>query len=173
MLLATCFLSKELCTRRAVRRALQILVSWSGTARGTLSSCDYHQRGAMEVSQPEEDKQDSQCGVAAWAGLAICGAILICAEPSWTVIRIVVAMSIEQFERDLSGAFGARVQDLHIKAERDARNPGRKSEIGRERAWRSCMHAPPRGVNHHAGEDVLSACSVVRWMMGTQRCQTR
>jgi hypothetical protein len=64
--------SKALHTLRAVRRALRILTSWPGTARGTVSSCDHYQRDTAEASQLEQEKQDTQCVVAVWAGLAIC-----------------------------------------------------------------------------------------------------
>jgi hypothetical protein len=64
-----------------------------------------------------------------------------------------------------------KVADPHLKAEQEARTPGRKSEIGRERAWRSRAHPPPQAVDHHAGEDVLAVCSAVRQMTRTQWCQ--
>jgi hypothetical protein len=61
--------SKELCTRRVVRRALRILASWPGTARGTLSSCDHHQRGATGASKLEQIKQNTQSVVPFGSGL--------------------------------------------------------------------------------------------------------
>jgi hypothetical protein len=75
MPLAARVCSKALCTLRAVGRALRIPASWQGSARGTVSSCDDHQRGAAETSQLEQDKQDTQCVVAVGAWLAICEAV--------------------------------------------------------------------------------------------------
>jgi hypothetical protein len=96
--------------------------------------CDKHQRGAAEASQLDEEQQGTQCVVAVWAQLSICRALVVCTEPSWTVIRIVAAMLIEQVVRDLRSIFVAGVRYPHLKAERGARNPGRESEIARERA---------------------------------------
>jgi hypothetical protein len=126
--------SKASYTRRAVHRALRILTSWPGTARGRV--CDKHQRGAAEASQLDEEEQGTQCVVAVWAQLSICRdrALVVCAEPSWTVIRVVAEMSSEQFARRLRGKCVTGVRDTHLKAERDARNPGRESEPGSERA---------------------------------------
>jgi hypothetical protein len=107
--------SKALYTLRAVRRALRILTFWPGTVRGTVSSCDDHQRSAVEASQLERDRRDTQYAVAAWvqAGLAICGAVVICAEPSWTVIRVVAAMWAEQFARDIMSE-ASQECEIHI-----------------------------------------------------------
>jgi hypothetical protein len=74
MPLAARVCSKALCTLRAVRRALRILTSWPGTARGTVSSCGDYQSGVAEATQLDQDKQDTQCIVAVWAGLATYGA---------------------------------------------------------------------------------------------------
>jgi hypothetical protein len=55
--------------RREVRRVLRILTSWPGTAHGTVSSRDAHQRAAAEALQLQQDKQDMQCVVVVGAGL--------------------------------------------------------------------------------------------------------
>jgi hypothetical protein len=102
--------SKALCTCRAVRRALRIYTSSPGTARGSV--CDNHQRDAAEATQLEQDKQDTQCVVAVWAGLAICGGVAVCAELS--LIRVTVAaMSIQKIARDLTSKASKKWQ-IHI-----------------------------------------------------------
>jgi hypothetical protein len=51
MPLAAHLRSKALYTRRAVHRALRILTSSPGTARGAVSSCDDYQSGVAEATQ--------------------------------------------------------------------------------------------------------------------------
>jgi hypothetical protein len=93
-----------------------------------------------------------QCVVTVWAGLGICGGVVVCAEPS--VIAVVVTMLIEQSARDHRSKYVAELEDPHLKTEEEERNPGCDRETERESAWRSRAHAPPRVIHHHAGESM-------------------
>jgi hypothetical protein len=85
---------------RGLSNTHRALVSWPGTARSTVPRVMIISAHSGGLEAGTRRAEDAVQVFVVWAGLAISGVVVVCAEPS--VITVVAAMPIEQFSRDLT-----------------------------------------------------------------------